>query len=301
MQAAARIDEGLPVPTHLEAIFVDGSALGGARPKASIRDEQNVLWLAKFSSRTDGFDIPVIECASLQLARKTGLSVPPVRTEVIGERRIMLIRRFDRFWAVPGKTMPNGAARFEHGAGDGRTECRSAFVSGLTLVGCDETESRTKSYADLAEAIRTYCHHSSIRDDNAELYKRMIYNIFVSNDDDHLRNHGFIWDDHVHGWRLSPLYDVLPRPSFSQERLLHLGIGTKGREATIDNALTSHERFDLSEKTALAIISQVWQVVREWRAYFDEFGVSPHEINKVASAFRHIDNISSAAVRKRLP
>ena len=78
MDAAERIEAGLPIPAHLEAIFMDGTALGGARPKASVRDEHGVLWLAKFSSRHDGFDIPAIECAALRLAATAGLTVPPV-------------------------------------------------------------------------------------------------------------------------------------------------------------------------------------------------------------------------------
>lgn len=101
LEAAERIDEGQPIPAHLEAIFVDGTALGGARPKASIRDEAGVLWLAKFASRHDAFDIPAIECAALHLARLAGLTTPPARTVMLGDRRVMLIRRFDRYWATP--------------------------------------------------------------------------------------------------------------------------------------------------------------------------------------------------------
>jgi serine/threonine-protein kinase HipA len=96
------------------------------------------------------------------------------------------------------------------------------FVSGLTLLACDELDSPKKCYGDLAHAIRRYCHADVIRADNRELYARMIYNIFVSNDDDHLRNHAFVWDPRLRGWRLSPLYDVLPRPGIAFERQLHL-------------------------------------------------------------------------------
>ena len=91
MDAAEHIEEGLPIPAHLEAIFVDGTALGGARPKASVRDEQGVLWLAKFSSRKDGFDIPTIECAALRLGAAVGLTVPPVEVRSMGKRRVLLI------------------------------------------------------------------------------------------------------------------------------------------------------------------------------------------------------------------
>jgi serine/threonine-protein kinase HipA len=301
MEAAERIEDGLPIPASLEAIFVDGTALGGARPKASVRDEHGVLWLAKFSSRKDSFDIPAIECAALRMAAEAGLRIPPVEVRTLGARKVMLIRRFDRYWAEPGLSLAREDDLLATQPGPGKAEHRLGFVSGLTLVGCDETESRTKAYTDLAQAVRSHCHPSVIRADNAELFKRMVYNIFVSNDDDHLRNHGFVWEPRMAGWRLSPLYDVLPRPSHASERYLHLGIGPQGRLATLDNALAAHERFTLSRTTACALIAEVWRVVRQWRVCFEDFGVPAAEIEKIAPAFRHIDDVSTPALRKQLP
>lgn len=301
LEAAERIDEGHPIPAHLEAIFIDGTALGGARPKASIRDEAGVLWLAKFASRHDAFDIPAIECAALHLARLAGLTTPPARTVMLGDRRVMLIRRFDRYWATPDAPLAPDADLLATAPISGAAEHRMGFVSGLTLAGCDESESRTKSYADLAEAVRRHCHPAVIRKDAAELFKRMIFNIFVSNDDDHLRNHGFLCDARLPGWRLSPLYDVLPRPSHASERFLHLGVGPQGRLATLDNALAAHERFTLSLAAACELIDEVWRVVRQWRVYLTEAGVPATEQDKIASAFRHIDDVSTAALRKLLP
>ena len=300
MDAAERIEDGLPIPAHLEAIFIDGTALGGARPKASVRDEHGVLCLAKFSSRRDGFDVPAIECAALRLAAAAGLTVPPVEVRTLGARKVMLIRRFDRYWAEPGKTPGAEDDLMATQPGHGWAEHRLAFVSGLTLVGCDETESRTKAYTDLAQAVRSHCHPGVIRADNAELFKRMVFNILVSNDDDHLRNHAFIWDPRLAGWRLSPLYDVLPRASHATERFLHLGVGPQGRLATLDNALEAHEMFTLSRAAACQMIADVWSVVREWKVYFEGFGVAAAEIDKTAPAFRHIDDISSPALRKLL-
>ncbi|MBF8179774.1 type II toxin-antitoxin system HipA family toxin [Herminiimonas contaminans] len=300
MEAAERIEAGGDVPANLEYIFMAGSALGGARPKASVRDDDGSLWLAKFQSQNDAFDIPAVECASLVLAREAGLNVPPVNTRIIGDRRIMMIRRFDRYWLAHG-TQPNAATDLMLEPSAGLTERRMGFVSGLTLVGCDETESRTKSYADLAQAVRKYCHTSVIRADNEELFKRMVFNIFASNDDDHLRNHGFIWDPRLAGWRLSPLYDVLPRPSLATERYLHLGIGPQGRIATIDNALGGHEMFSLSLPRACELIGEVWRVVREWKVSFERSNVSADDIAKIAPAFRHLDDISTVDTRKLLP
>ncbi len=300
MEAAERIEAGENIPAHLDTIFNNGTALGGARPKATVRDESGALWLAKFQSKNDAFDIPAVECAALVLARETGLNVPPVETRSLGNRRIMMIQRFDRYWLAQGM-LPNAATDLLRLPADGLTERRLGFVSGLTLVGCDETESRTKSYADLAMAIRRYCHPSTIRADNEELFKRMVFNIFVSNDDDHLRNHGFLWDPRLAGWRLSPLYDVLPRPSIATERYLHLGIGPQGRLATLDNALAGHAIFSLSLARACTLIGEVWRCVREWKVSFEHSGVLADDIAKIAPAFRHVDDISTAGTRKLLP
>lgn len=148
--------------------------------------------------------------------------------------------------------------------------------------------------------MRDHCHPSVIRADNAELFKRMVYNILVSNDDDHLRNHGFLWDPRLPGWRLSPLYDVLPRASHATERFLHLGVGPQGRLATLDNALAAHTRFTLSKVEAANAMTDVWQKVREWKVYFERFGVSDEEIDKIAPALRHVDQVSTPALRKLL-
>lgn len=299
MEAAERIEAGHPIPANLEYIFVAGTALGGARPKASVRDDAGSLWLAKFQSKGDAFDIPAVECASLLLAREAGLTVPPVMTRMLGKRRVMMIRRFDRFWLKQGEKATAATSLLLVPA-EGLSERRIGFVSGLTLIGCDETESRTKSYADLAGAVRRFCHPSVIRGDNEELYKRMVFNILVSNDDDHLRNHGFLWDPRLAGWRLSPLYDVLPRPSFATERFLHLEIGPQGRLATLDNALEAHPGFSLSRGRACELIGELWRVVREWKVSFERSGVPADDIAKIAPAFRHIDVISTADIRKLL-
>lgn len=301
MEAAERIEAGLPVPTHLEVIFSGGSALGGARPKASVRDEQGVLWLAKFASRGERLDVPEIEAATLRLAKLCGMTVPEVKTLNVGERRIMLIRRFDRYWTAPGALPEPGGPFAPTVPGEGRIEKRLAFASGLTLLACDETDARDKSYGDLAEAIQRHCHVDVVREDKRELFMRMVYNIFVTNDDDHLRNHAFLLDPKLNGWRLSPLYDVMPKPSVASERNLFLGIGPQGRYAHLDNAMGWREKFGLSEKAALHLIAQIWREVREWKAHFESFGVTPQSIAQAETAFRTIEDISSPQLRAKLP
>lgn len=300
MEAAERIELGLPIPANLEQIFLQGTALGGARPKASIRDEHGYLVLAKFPSKTDSFDIPLIEMCALLLAKQAGLTVPSAETRMLGDRRVMMIRRFDRYW-LDNEVMPQSGTELGLPPSAARTERRMAFVSGLTLIGCDETESRTKAYSDLADAIRRYCHPSIVRADNEELFKRMVFNILVNNNDDHLRNHGFLWDPALGGWRLSPLYDVLPTPSHAFERYLHLEVGLQGRLSTIDNALSSCQRFTIDTKRAGELIASVWAVVREWREFFEAYGAVDESCEKISSAFRHIDKISTPETRRILP
>jgi serine/threonine-protein kinase HipA len=302
MEAADRIEEGLPVPANLETIFVAGTALGGARPKASVRDAQGALWLAKFSGRKETINVPWAEYGTLSLAKEVGCIVPDVKVEEIGERTAMLIQRFDRYWDVPGAAPVHAGADTLALAtpGDGCIEKRLAFISGLTILGCHEADSMTKSYGDLAEAIRKYCHPEVIGPDNRDLFRRMVYNIFVTNNDDHLRNHGFLWDPKFMGWRLSPLYDVTPNASVAQDRYLHLSVGPQGKYAHLDNALAAHSQFRLSQKNAAEIIAQVWEKVREWRVFFESYGVPPAQIEKVQSAFRHIDDITTSQIRKKI-
>jgi len=301
MEAAQRIDEGLPVPANLEEIFIEGSPLGGARPKATVRDDEQVLWLAKFPSQKDALSVTVLEAATLQLAAAAGLTVPPVRLINLGTRTVMLIRRFDRYWAKPGRDAQLAEDLLSTAPTTGLAEKRLGFVSGLTLVACDDMESADKSYGDLAQAIRRYCHPSVIRENNRELFERLIFNIFVSNDDDHLRNHGFVWDPRLLGWRLSPLYDVMPRATLASERRLHLGVGPEGRNATLDNAFAGREMFTLSAELAARSIARIWQTVREWKLYFEQYNVPADQIEKIAPAFRHVDEISTAALRKLIP
>jgi serine/threonine-protein kinase HipA len=301
MEAARCIDEGLPVPANLEEIFAEGSSLGGARPKATVRDNEQVLWLAKFPSQRDALVVPIVEAATLQLAAAAGLTVPPVRLIRLGSRAVMLIRRFDRYWAKPDADMPLPEDLLSTAPAAALVEKRLGFVSGLTLVACDEMESPDKSYADLAQAIRRYCHPRVIRENNRELFERLIFNIFVSNDDDHLRNHGFIWDPRLRGWRLSPLYDVLPRASFAFERHLHLGVGPEGKIATLDNAFAGRETFTLPAEVAAESIARIWKTVREWKVRFEEYQVPADQIEKIAPAFRHIDAVATPALRKLIP
>ena len=281
LDAAARIEAGEPVPAHLEMFFAGGPTLGGARPKAVLVADGRE-WIAKFPARNDPYDIPTAEWATLELAREAGLTVPLTRLETLADgRRILMIQRFDR------EPVPQGMAR-RH------------MVSALTLLALHEQDSPNTSYAALADALSEHGARSGITEDRTELFSRMVFNILVSNDDDHLRNHAFLYDPAGHGWRLSPLYDVVPRPQQAQERLQHLAVGPHGRLATLSNALAGAGRFGLLPPKAAQVIDRLAQVVRGWRGTFEQLGVPPPLCNVLASAFRRPADIGLREVEKHL-
>ena len=278
LEGTQRIEAGLPVSEALSRILIVGSGLGGMRPKASVRDDENILWMAKFPGNTDGvLDVPSIEYATLKLAQLAGLNVAQTQLAQVGKKKVLMVKRFDRSWTAFARPV----------------EIRHHVVSALTLVACHEAESNTKSYMDIADAIRRYCVVQTVKSDIEELYARMIFNIFVSNDDDHLRNHAFLWSHELKGLSLSPLYDVMPHAVIASERYQHLGIGPQGKLATLDNAYGAKERFGLSAQQAGAIIDRVWRVTRQWKTHFESLGITADQIEGISLAFRHIDKICS--------
>ncbi|MES2509002.1 MAG: HipA domain-containing protein [Pseudomonadota bacterium] len=300
LETAERIDMGEEIPARLTDFFGSGPGAGGARPKATVRDEDGLLWLAKFPSRGDAFNMAMAEVATLTLARECGLDVPAVKVLDVGGSPVLMIRRFDRYWEVKDELPPLTTVLHETLPGDGLIEKRLPFVSALTLVGCDEFEARTKSYPEIAQAIRRHVHVDQVRANNRELFARMAFNIFVSNDDDHLRNHGFVRDPRTQGWVLSPLYDVVPRPGVAFERLLHLGVGTQGKAATLDNAMTQHEAFALDRQQALTVLGEVWGGTRQWMTVFEQAGAQGELIDRVQTAFRKLEDIASPELVKAI-
>ncbi|MDH6420352.1 serine/threonine-protein kinase HipA [Polynucleobacter sphagniphilus] len=285
LEGAEKIEAGLPVSESLSRILIVGSGLGGMRPKASVRDDENILWMAKFPGNNDGaLDVPSIEHATLKLAQLAGLKVAQTQLEQVGKKKVLMVKRFDRSWTTSARSV----------------EIRHHVVSALTLLACHESESNTKSYMDIADAIRRYCVIPTVKSDIEELFARMIFNLFVSNDDDHLRNHAFLWDHKLKGWSLSPLYDVMPHAVIASERYQHLGVGPQGKLATLDNAYGAKERFGLSAQQASAIIDRIWRVTRQWKTHFENLGITSEQIQEISLAFRHIDDICSPELIKAL-
>lgn len=300
METAERVEIGEPVPARLTDLFGSGPGAGGARPKATVRDEAGLLWLAKFPSRSDTFDVAHAEYATLRLAALCGMTVPTVRRVDIGNRSVLLVRRFDRFWQE-GPALPSAEITLHETLPHDRwSEQRLPFVSALTLLACDEYESRFQGYADLGHAVRRHVHPNHIRANNTELFARMVFNIFVSNDDDHLRNHGFVRDPRVEAWRLSPLYDVVPRPGVAHERFLHLEVGAQGKLATLDNAMTAYAAFIPDRPDAVEVVRRVWGELRHWRTHFESFGVPGSLIDALSTAIRDLNDVASPALQAEL-
>lgn len=281
VDAAARVEEGEPVPAHLDVFFAGGPSVGGARPKAVITDDAGE-WIAKFPARNDPFNVPLVERATLELARAAGLTVPRTRIQALADgRTVMLIERFDR------EPVAGGIGR-RH------------MVSALTLLALHEQDSPDSSYAAICDAMAAHGVAGRIATDREELFARMVFNILVSNDDDHLRNHAFLHDPDRHGWRLSPLYDVVPKPQVAQERMLHLAVGPQGRLARLDNAMAGAGRFGLLAPAAARIVDRVVTAVRGWRDVFEGLGVPARECDRVATAFRSAEDIGMRDVQQQL-
>lgn len=262
MQAALQVQEVEQLTPHLRRLLSAASSLGGARPKATTtRDGRS--WIAKFPAKDDRYPMERLEFATMSLAAKCGLRVPPVALETVLGTDIYLIERFDR-------TSSKGKER------------RTPFASGLTMLGAHESELTRHSYGDLADGLRRL--GSDPRTDLLELFRRMLFNILVSNDDDHLRNHGFLFD--ARGWRLSPLYDVVPKPQVGHERYLTLAVGPQGRRATVENAVAGAAAFGLSvEQAETEARALAGAVAQGWEAGFTKAGIVRAEVDRFATCF----------------
>ena len=262
--AAEAIEEGKRVPEHILERLEPGTSMGGARPKATIEDG-NRLWVGKFPEKADRYNLQKVEYATLELARRCGLDVCNSRLESVGGQDVLMVERFDREYR------DGGYLRF-------------GVVSGLTMLGCDESylERERWSYPLLADQLRRWSEKPI--DDRIELFRRIIFNAAVTNNDDHPRNHAARRS--AHGWRLTPAYDLVPVPLVSLERRdLAMTIGTYGRTASIYNLLSQCERFGLSIEAARVEIDKVVTTVRAWRDHFHVCGVSAKDIEYIAPAF----------------
>lgn len=302
MALADKIESNENVPDEFVPYFNGLGTAGGARPKASVRDERGVLWLAKFPAQKDKACNAVLEGGALEMARAAGIRVPPIQVRTVGSQKVLLIRRFDRYWAPAGDILPTGQESWAVEPDDqpGQTEGRLGLCSALTLLAMDERDARNSSYAAIAEAIRKRCIHRFIERDIEEVFARMVLNIITHNNDDHLRNHAFVYDTTQKGWRLSPLYDVLPMNTVATERFLHLNVGAQGRLATLDNVLSKWPAFFTSRQEALAVVHRVWVSTRDWMRHFERFGASGQDMRYLSGAIRRLSDLASPSLQAEL-
>jgi len=261
LSAAEHVIEDKDTEEDLRLLFAPGSSLGGARPKASVIEKDGQLAIAKFPRRDDEINTVAWEAVALALAAKAGIPVPAGRVEIVAKKPVLLLRRFDR----EGKH-------------------RIPFLSAMSMLGARDRE--TRSYLEIVDALRQ--HGAAPKADMEALWRRLVFNILISNTDDHLRNHGFLYAGQE-GWRLSPAYDLNPVPVDIKPRILTTAINEDDNTASLELAMEVAGYFELDEVTARKIAAEVGKAVSKWRDEAVRHGLGKAEIERMASAFEHED------------
>lgn len=249
-------DDDADVRKWLQILLAPGSSLGGARPKANIRKPDGSLWIAKFPSRNDRTDVGAWEAVAMILAERCGVEVAPFEIVRYGNYATFMTRRFDR------------------NAEGGRVH----FTSAMSMLGYADGQTDGCSYLEIAEWISRYSAQASA--DLVQMWRRIVFNIAISNCDDHLRNHGFLLTEK--GWRLSPAYDL--NPSYYGGGL-SLNITEADNALDMDLAREVAPFFGVSEKDAEATIGEVRDAVSGWRRVASKLGISREEQEMMAGAF----------------
>lgn len=245
----------------LKVLIAPGSSLGGARPKANVLDEKNQLWIAKFPSKNDTIDKAAWEYLTYQLAIKAGIEMAECKIEkVSGTYHTFFTKRFDRM----------GQARIH-------------FSSAMTMTGNNEDtiKNQPASYLDIVEFIQNY--GCKVNENLHQLWRRIVFNIAVSNTDDHLRNHGFILNDE--GWVLSPAYDL--NPSVDKDGLA-LNIDMDNNSLDFELAKSVGEFFRLNHSEMDNILNEVFNSVKQWKEIAHKIGIPRSEQELMQAAFRFI-------------
>lgn len=245
----------LPEKRWIEQLVQPGSSLGGARPKANVTDVDRALYIAKFPSRNDDYNVGLWEHLCHELATKAGINVAKTRVLKTGENHYTLLsRRFDR-------------------TEDGR---RIHFASAITLLGLEDGDSAANGYGylDIVDFIIQHC--TDVEQNLEEIYRRVAFNITIGNSDDHFRNHGFLLTPK--GWTLSPAYDMNP----TLNRYQSLLISSNTSEANLDILYESHEEYMLREEVATRVISEVKEAMKGWKDLANQLGIPNREISLFA-------------------
>jgi serine/threonine-protein kinase HipA len=245
----------------LRMLIAPGGSLGGARPKASVVDPTGHLWIAKFPSVRDDYDVGAWEMVVYTLAKACGLDVPDALVRRFGSaHHTFLVKRFDR--TLQGR--------------------RRHFASAMNLTGHQDGDdaSTGASYLEIARVLMT--DGASTDADLRELWSRIVFNLLVSNTDDHLRNHGFLLEP-GQGWALSPAFDMNP---VSRAHGLKLNISESDNAMDLELAQSVAPYFRVSVEQAEEIISNQILVVSQWRTIADSLLISYREQQQMEAAFR---------------
>jgi serine/threonine-protein kinase HipA len=265
LQVTERILRDEETEEDLQLIFAPGSSLGGARPKASVIDAKGHLAIAKFPKETDDYSMETWEEVALRLAARAGIPTPDHRLVEVAGKAVLLSRRFDRVNA-------------------GNARQRIPFLSAMAMTGSKDGE--RGSYPEMVDALTA--HGAQAKADAQALYRRVAFSVLISNVDDHLRNHGFLWLGKA-GWTLSPVYDVNPVPTDIKARVLTTNIDLDEGTCSIDLLEAAAGYFGMGLKAARAIIKEVGTATAAWRKVAKQVGASAPEIARMASAFEHDD------------
>lgn len=245
--------------SDVKLLLAPGSSLGGARPKASVIDKNGNLCIAKFPKKDDTNNNVLWEACALTLAKACGLNTQEWSLEKINKKNVLILKRFDR----------EGHKRIH-------------FLSAMSMLDAIDNDSISHSYVDIADIIKR--DGAKPNEDLLELWKRIVFSILISNTDDHLRNHGFLYVNET-GWKLSPLYDV--NPSNDNKKILSTNITEYDNTQSLELALETCENFRLKLKDAKDIITQMKQQVSNWKTVAKKLGLDKYEIEKMEIAFKN--------------
>lgn len=254
----------LPEEKWIRQLAHPGTSLGGARPKANVVDEKEHLWIAKFPSRKDVYDMALWEHLCHFLAKEAGINVAETNLIPAGNDgyHALLSKRFDR-------------------TDDGK---RIHFASAMTMTGLTDGDNHETGhgYLDIVDFIIKGC--CDVDENLSELYRRVAFNICVGNSDDHFRNHGFLLTKK--GWTLSPAYDLNPTDSMTQSLL----IDNDSNESSLKRLLSACDDYYISSETAERILSEVATAISRWEIIAKKLQISDTEANRFAWRF---DNVQS--------
>ena len=246
----------------LHNLYKQGSSLGGARPKANVRDTDGSLWIAKIPSVNDDYDVALWEYFSHQMAVKCGINVPEMRLQsLVGQHyHTLLSKRFDR-----------------------QGEARVHYASAMTLTGLqDGADANTgNGYLDIVDVIVGNAGFVNPQTALEQLYRRVAFSIIIGNHDDHFRNHGFLLTEK--GWVWSPAFDINPSDVDAQSLL----ISKDSNESSLTELLSAAGDYMLSADTARTIIDDVRFAMQSWRNVARQCGISASEMNRFANRIDH--------------